>query len=228
MAIIGMMVGLSALAVQGMRAPGVQRAASQVMSGLSLARQIAITKNTYAAFLIANQTNAGFPSEPYRYWSVVYSNKMLGNNTWTLAKDWEALPMGAFFLDAWGFPNVNTGYSPSSGHAITYSVGQSFSPNGNFNITNFTLINAISGNTTTNIIANQNISYIQFNSEGIPNVQPPGPGGNPSGSAAIRVAQGTIMGGNATITSTKQYFFIETDSSLGRIRLRKPESYSTP
>jgi prepilin-type N-terminal cleavage/methylation domain-containing protein len=222
-AIIGMMVGLSALAVSGMRAPGVQRAASQVMSGLSLARQIAITKNTYAAFLIAHQTNAGFPSEPFSYWSVVYSNKSLGNNTWTIVKDWEQLPDGAFFFDAWGFPNVNTGYSSSAGHPITQPVGQNFSPSGNFNSTNFTTINAINGNNTTDIIANATIPYIRFNSEGIPDEAT-----SSSGAAAIRVAQGTVLSGNATLTSTNHYFFIETDRALGRIRLRKPESYTTP
>jgi hypothetical protein len=33
------------------------------------------------------------------------------------------------------------------------------------------------------------------------------------------------MGGNATITSTNQYYIIEVDHTIGRIRMRAPESY---
>ena len=154
MAIIGIMIGLSALAVQGMRAPALQHAADQVMSGLSLARQIAITKNTQAAFLIATNTNSGFPAEPYRYWSVVYSNR--GNSTWTLAKDWEALPNGAFFLDTRGQGGAD--YLTIGGNPLAddYSVG-TFQPN-KFATATFTVNGTAINNAT--------IPFIQFNSDG--------------------------------------------------------------
>jgi prepilin-type N-terminal cleavage/methylation domain-containing protein len=206
-AIIGMMVGLSALAVSGMRAPAVQHAADQVMSGLSLARQVAITKNTQTALLIATNTSSGFPSEPYRYWSVVYSNR--SSTDWKFAKDWEALPNGAFFLDTRG--QGGGPYAPIGGNPLSddYSVG-AFQPT-IFATATFTINGtAISGAT---------IPCIQFKSDGTKASE---------GGQAIRIAQGAVTGGNATLTSMNQYFVVETDTQTGRIRMRAPDSYRNP
>jgi len=215
MAIIGMMVGLSALAVSGMRAPAVQHAADQVMSGLSLARQIAITKNTQAALLIANQTNtnSGFPTNgPYRHWSVVYSNK--GANTWTIAKDWEELPNGAIFSQILENARTNNSFPASiiPGSAITAS----FYPISNTNYTS-TFSNISAGNST---FSATNTPSIRFGSGGVAIGD-----ASYAGSVGIRISPGTAMGGNATITSTNQYYIIEADHSIGRIRMRAPESY---
>jgi len=218
MAIIGMMVGLSALAVSGMRAPALQHAADQVMSGLSLARQIAITKNTRAAFLIATNTGSGLPAEPYRYWSVVYSNK--GANTWTLAKDWEALPNGAIFWEI--LPNSAGG--PTNGYNfITINPFPTNQPA--FAFANYTIV---AGNST--IINNGSFADAEFKSSGeaVPKI-----GLNLSGTTnihgtmiAIRVCEGAVLSGNATLTSTNRYYFIESNLRTGRIRMRDPESYS--
>jgi hypothetical protein len=201
------MVGLSAMAVQGMRAPAVQHAADQVMSGLSLARQIAITKNTQAALLIATNTSSGFPAEPYRYWSVVYSNR--GNSTWTFAKDWEELPTGAFFLDTRGQSGAS--YASIGGNPLAddYSIG-TFQPN-KFATATFTINGTAINNAT--------IPFIQFNSDGTKSSE---------NAQAIRIAQGSVQGGNATLTSLKQYYVVETDVQTGRIRMRAPDSYRAP
>jgi len=207
MAIIGMMVGLSAMAVSGMRAPAVQHAADQVMSGLSLARQIAITKNTKAALLIATNTSSGFPAEPYRYWSVVYSNK--NSTDWIIAKDWEELPNGAFFLDTRGQSGAT--YSSIGGNPLSadYSVG-AIQPN-NFASETFT-VNGTAINSAT-------IPALLFKSDGTK---------ESGGAQAIRIAQGSIVGGNATLTSLNQYYVVETDTRTGRIRMRSPQSYRNP
>ena len=208
MGIIGMMVGLSALAVSGMRAPAVQHAADQVMSGLSLARQIAITKNTQAALLIANRTNTGFPTNgPYRHWSVVYSNRGTTGN-WTIAKDWEELPNGAVFGELLGGTyktlNVNP-YSLKPGDTISASQ---FTANTTFTVFKDT-------NNTPAIISSTIIPCIRFSNDG-----------SASGTGeAIRIVPGSAMGGNATITGNQSYYFVETDSSIGRIRMRSPENY---
>jgi hypothetical protein len=218
MGIIGMMVGLSALAVSGMRAPAVQHAADQVMSGLSLARQIAITKNTQAALLIADKTNTnnGFPANgPYRHWSVVYSNK--GANTWTIAKDWEELPTGAVFYEIRGASGSSLSYSPinAAGNAISIAPGAIIPPS-NFSSgnssTNFSIV--ASGNTTT-----ATIPCIRFKSDGSAAFA------NVLTGIAARIVPGTAMNGNATITGNNTYYFIESDSRTGRIRMRSPESY---
>jgi prepilin-type N-terminal cleavage/methylation domain-containing protein len=201
-AIIGMMVGLSAMAVSGMRAPAVQHAADQVMSGLSLARQIAITKNTKAALLIADKTSTGFPTNgPYRHWSVVYSNK--GNSTWTIAKDWEELPNGAFFLETLG-----TSYKTISNNIIAQKVGESFTPS------------TFEDKTTYSISSPTNLSL-----SSVPSIFFQSDGTSTGLKKAIRIAAGSVIGGNATLTGNATYYFVETDGSVGRIRMRSPESY---
>ena len=209
-AIIGMMVGLSALAVSGMRAPAVQHAADQVMSGLSLARQIAITKNTQAALLIANQTNTnnGFPANgPYRHWSIVYSNKGSSGN-WTIAKDWEELPTGAVFGELLG-----SGYNPLNVNPYALNPGGTISSS------------QISGNTTFTIFKDTNSTPAVITSTVIPSIRFASDG-SASGSAwAIRLMPGSAMSGNATITGNNTYYFVETDTKTGRIRMRSPESY---
>jgi prepilin-type N-terminal cleavage/methylation domain-containing protein len=206
MAIIGVMAGLSVLALQGMKAPAVQMAAEQVMSGLSLARQVAISKNTKAAFLIANASGNGFPQEPYRYWAVVCSNKGAGD--WSFAKPWEKMPDGAFILETRG--QSGAAYSPIGGNPLggDYAAG-AVAPD-KFDEDDFT----ISGSA----IVGQSIPNITFSSDG----------SSSSAARAIRVVAGTVVGGNATLTSTTQYYFVETDPSIGRIRLRAPDSYRTP
>ena len=211
MAIIGMMVGLSAMAVQGMRAPAVQHAADQVMSGLSLARQIAITKNTHAALLIADKTSAGFPTNgPYRHWSVVYSNRGTSGN-WTIAKDWEELPNGAVFSELLT-SSGSTMYNPITKNPFNISAGQnlpsSYLTPGN-GTTNFTIL--ANGNSTTITT----VPCIRFSSSGEAT----------NAAIAIRISPGSVLGGNATITGTNQYYFVETDTRTGRIRMRSPESY---
>jgi Tfp pilus assembly protein FimT len=207
-AIIGMMVGLSALAVSGMRAPAVQHAADQVMSGLSLARQIAITKNTQAALLIADKTNTGFPTNgPYRHWSIVYSNRGTSGN-WTIAKDWEELPNGAVFGELLG-----SGYNPLNVNPYALNPGGTISSA------------QISGNTTFTIFRDTSSTPAVITSTALPSIRFASDG-SASGSAwAIRLMPGSAMSGNATITGTNQYYFVETDTRTGRIRMRSPENY---
>ena len=205
--IMGIMIGLSALAVQGMRAPALQLAAGQVVSGLSLARQIAITKNTRAAFLVATNTGPGLPSEPYRYWSVIYSNKSAG--TWTLAKDWQPLPGGVIFLEIL----TRSIYTRDINNPITTQIGQISNPL-NFNSLSYTIV---SGNST--IINNGRFGALFYTSAGWLS-------GSGNNGVAIRVCPGTVVNNNATLTSTNQYYFIESDIYTGRARIRAPESFN--
>jgi type II secretory pathway pseudopilin PulG len=211
MGIIATMVGLSVLALQGMRAPAVQHAASQVMSGLSLARQVAITKNTKAAFLIANDTTAGFPANgPYRHWSVVYSNK--GEDNWTMGKDWEELPQGSVFFEIRGADD-GSDYDEIDSSANSFSI----SPGESIPISGFT-----SGNSSESFSINgtsTSIPCIIFKSDGC---------SLNTNSCAIRISPGSVINGNATLTSTNNYYFVETDGLVGRIRMRSPESYRAP
>ena len=197
-AIISMMAGLLALGLKGMKAPAIQGAASQVTSGLSLARQLAISKNTKAALFIANDTANG--RIPYRHWSVGYSNRLTAS--WTVAKKWEPLPEGAFFLET----VTNTITKPP----ISQTLGTPFTPSNFTNTTNIT----IDGKSFTTL------PCVMFSSDGAAAIS-----GNAT-AIAIRIAGGAVdTNGQVTLTSTSQYYFVETDGIVGRIRMRAPESY---
>lgn len=202
-AIISIMAAILGLGLKGMKSPAIQSAASQVTSGLSLARQLAITKNTKAALLI--ETNSVNGRVPFRYWAVVYSNTSTTN--WTLAKKWEALPEGAVFVEA-----LSGNYSSILMNNISGSPvpGAMYSPS-DFITNNFKIL-------PSTILSN--LPCIMFSSDGAASIT-----GN-STTAAIRIAGGVVdTNGVVTLTSTNQYYFVETDSIVGRIRMRAPESY---
>lgn len=205
-AIIAMMIGLSALAVRGVNTSAVSKAAAQVASGLSLARQTAITKNTSAAFLIANQTGEGFRNDAFRHWAVVYSNR--GTDTWTLSKDWEALPNGAVIVESRGPNGGGQTYTTATSNSLAQSPGQQFTPSSFDETASFDVVNAaFSGD----------IPCVIFS--------PTGASGDASQRKGIRVAAGSAVGNQVTLISDKSYFFVETDGAIGRIRMRDPESY---
>jgi prepilin-type N-terminal cleavage/methylation domain-containing protein len=204
-AIISMMAGLLALGLKGMKAPAIQGAASQVTSGLSLARQLAISKNTKAALFVANDTANG--RIPYRHWAVGYSNRLTAS--WTVAKKWEPLPEGAFFLETVS----NLGYDAINKSPIARSQGGVFTP------TSF----AYTTNISIDSIPFTSLPFIMFSSDGAATT---GNSATTLNNAAIRIASGAVdTNGQVTLTSTNQYYFVETDGIVGRIRMRAPESY---
>lgn len=216
-AIMAVVMGLVAVGVSGMQRPGLQTAATQVSSGLSLARQLAITRNTAAAFVIATSTNgAAMPAEPFKYWAVITSNR--GANTWTLRKDWEKLPDGAVFLQTLSAP-------PGASPATTYnsltvntwpsgiSVGApAVPPVGSF--VNSTLYSTVAPSGSS--LAFAATPAIVFKNDGTATTD----------AVAVRLADGAVDGsGQVVLRNNTRYYFVETDANTGRIRVRAPESY---
>ena len=217
-AIMAVVMGLVAVGVSGMQRPGLQTAAAQVSSWMSLARQLAISRNTAAAFVIATSTNgANMPAEPFKYWAVITSNR--GTNTWTLRKDWEKLPDGAVFVQTLAAP-------PGSSPATTYnsltantwpsgiSVGVPAVPPGNsfVNSTLYSNTVAPSGSSLTFAAT----PAIVFKNDGTATTD----------AVAVRLADGAVDGsGQVILRNNTRYYFVETDANTGRIRVRAQETY---
>jgi prepilin-type N-terminal cleavage/methylation domain-containing protein len=209
-AIIAIMMGILGLSIQGMSSSSLQTAASQVSSGVSLARQIAISKNTRAAFIIAINTNGtNMPPEPFKYWSVISSNRLA--NTWRLEKDWERLPEGIVFYEV---INNFSGYGSINARPLTnITIGTPFRP------TNFSL-------TVTNSIVSPPTAVGGNVFPGI-RFEPTGRGSQAGTHLAIRLVQGSgTPDGQIILRNTNNYYFIETDTVTGRIRTRSIESYN--
>jgi prepilin-type N-terminal cleavage/methylation domain-containing protein len=209
-AIMAVVMGLVAVGVSGMQRPGLQTAAAQVSSGMSLARQLAITRNTTSAFIVATTTNdAWMPAEPFKYWSVASSNR--GLNTWTLRKDWEKLPDGAVFLESLGGAPTGS-YRPINSNPFppSVTVGQPSTPASFANAIPFTVRAGAS------LISFPASPAVFFNSDGSAD----------NAAGAVRLGDGADnASGQVILRSTNRYYFVETDATVGRIRVRAPESY---
>ena len=236
-AIMAIVMGILGVSLRNMQGPSTGVAAAQVASGLSLARQIAISKNTETRFVVygspTGATGTGLPPESWRYWTVISSNKNATNNTWVMEKEWEKLPEGVVFL------NIATGgYSTIRGDPLNgASVGQSFTPSLSTNIVqngeewkrfeSFGTFGVSAGGSTITLAGVPSVGYL-------PTGEAVGNGGtsraqrlslNTGQTAAIRVAEG-VAGDNGSISlrSTNNYYYVETDK-FGRVRVRARESF---
>jgi prepilin-type N-terminal cleavage/methylation domain-containing protein len=236
-AIMAIVMGVLGLSLRNMQGPSTQVAAAQVASGLSLARQIAISKNTETRFVIygsaSGATGAGLPPESWRYWTVISSNKSATNNMWVMEKEWEKLPEGVVFL------NIATGgYSTIEGDPVNgASIGQPFTPRfGTGNVTDgqewtlfasFGTFGVSAGGASNTLTSVPVVGYLPTG-EAVAN------GGTSRAqrlglttgqTAAVRVAEGFAgTDGTIRLLSTNNWYYVETDK-FGRVRVRARESY---
>jgi hypothetical protein len=228
-------------AIGNMSGSATQVAASQVASGLSLARQLAVTKNTETRFVIADVTGrtnvAGLPEESWRYWTILMTNKNAANpsaNVWFMMKEWEKLPQGAVFLNI-----AAANYSTINDDPIGAVVGQPFRPvlsttlgadnewrgfasYGPFEVTVTNQPNQIAFRLT-------NAPAIGYSGVGEVLYCSNSPAGRPApgqqGTIGIRVASGAVdQNGQIILKATNSYYYVESDRR-GRVRVRTPESY---
>ena len=214
-AIMAVLMGIIGLGIQGMRASALQTAAAQVSSGLSLARQVAITKNTMSTFIMATNTGPGLPNEPFCSWAIASWNKTNnnGNGGWVLEKDWEKLPEGTVFAqvicglvyrtrttNSWNSLTVGT---PSSPGAVDFSQR----PNANF------IVRA--GSSDLNLTQQATLTFTNT-----------GEFVGGSGKFGIRLAEGSpTADGKITLRSINKYYFVEGGSGGSRVIVRSPETY---
>ncbi len=218
-AIIAIMMGILGLSIQSMRTPALQTAAAQVASGLSLARQIAISKNTMATFIIATNTgpgtNSGLPDEPFRSWAVASWNKTTNNGAgaWVLEKDWEKLPDGTIFAQVFC-----SGYSSQQANTWNnLAVGNPVAPGqNNFEQRPNTNFRVLAGSTNLILTSQPTITFTNTGESA----------GAGMGRFGIRLAEGSATpDGQIILRSTNKYYFVEGGGSGSRIIVRSPETY---
>jgi prepilin-type N-terminal cleavage/methylation domain-containing protein len=246
--IMAIVFGLLAVSITQTRGPAVLVGAGQVASGLSLARQIAVSKGTEARFIIAQTSgHPGMPDEPFRYWSIVSSNRGSGSpgNTglWTMEKEWEPLPAGVVFLNlsANNYGGVTWPEIPAQ------QIGKPFKPE--YNSSSATLADAwkfFQSFTTneTRVTAptspNQQVAtfprempYLGFTPSG--GLRSSGAGTRVFGAsvgstrlAGIRLVNGSANPGSSEITilSTQNASFVEAHDLMGRVTIRQREDYN--
>jgi len=226
--IMAIVFGLLAVSITQTRGPAVQVASAQVASGLSLARQIAISKNTHARFIIAHTNGINLPEEPFRFWTVVSSNR--GKNTWRMEKEWEPLPAGVVFQaitgkayntlnwDAMDPKQIGVPYKPEI-RAVQTGSGLEWKTFESFSSVPLKLTFA-SGNTGT---MPENTPYIGFKSDGKASFSS---GANVNSRAGgIRLAEGVVQANEIIVQSENNACYVETETLLGKILVRPRDSY---
>jgi len=240
-AIMAIVMGILGLSLRSMQGPSTQVAAAQVASGLSFARQLAVSRNAETRFVIfgstAGVTGPGLPPENWRYWSVLVTNKNIPNpadNLWIMQKEWEKLPEGTVFLNV-----ASANYSTINTDPIGATLGQPFRPTnsttlgsnnewqGFVSYGDFKVSTPSSPNTTAFQLTQVPVIGFRGTGEAV-ECQGTSRGVQVSGAAraiAARVADGSsTAAGEIILRSVENYYYVETDM-LGRVRVRARESY---
>jgi prepilin-type N-terminal cleavage/methylation domain-containing protein len=230
-AIMAIVMGILAMSLSQGQSRGVQMAAAQVASGMGVARQTAITRNTDALFIIAPERGVSpadfFPTEPFRYWAVVYSNR--GQDTWTLATDWTELPVGTLFMGliGQGYDTIRwstNGTIPAPGSDPWLPKIQP-SSNGEWQyFNNYTNLSITWQGGSADV---SGVPFIGFRATGggfalqlvgNPNLAPP--------NMAVVLGEGSVSeNGEVALRSTNNITQIETHLRGGRVVVRPRDSY---
>jgi type II secretory pathway pseudopilin PulG len=230
-AIIAIMMSVLAYSLNQARGPAVQVAAGQVASGLQLARQIAIGKNTHARFIVSpNAKGNGLPETPFRYWAVISSNKNAANS-WTLEKDWEPLPVGVIFLNIpdQSYSTINwdpippgmigTPYKPTFGQA---KAGEEYKTFASHTTSVLSVMSPFKKGEKVFDLPNQT-PFIGFKPTG---AAQSGGGIGQKRLLPIRLAEGAITPeGMVSVQNDRNATYIETDTGIGKVVVRPRESY---
>jgi prepilin-type N-terminal cleavage/methylation domain-containing protein len=227
-AIMAIMLGVLVVSLGQMQTRGLQMAATQVASGMGLARQIAITGNANAMFIVAprsGDTSTDFlPMEAFRYWAVIRSNR--NEQTWTMVTDWTELPAGSVFMGLVGQGYNTINWSPDG---TLPALGSPFRPKVENNssgawqyFNSFTNITVSWPTGSTNLTG---VPFIGFRPTGRGFVNRGGSGALPSSMAIVLGEGAAADGGSIILRSTSNITHVETDGRGGRIVVRPRESY---
>lgn len=240
-AIMGMLAGVAAVSLRGLRSPAIASAANEVASAMKSARQMAIAsgRKHLVAFPISSNNLSTNLFRSYAIFEEVppgeavneppFSTNNLTYPIYLAKTDWRTIPEGVVFC------NIATG---------TYST-INFDP-----FTGATLGTLFQPVAQANTTAGREWQYFDSFAPGFPICRPetlqtplatlvnlPFIGFYPSGRAyynnpgtsrqgvAIRLVQGFVKGSQIALTDTNNFYYVETDPLVGRIRVRNRESY---
>jgi len=243
-AIMAIVMGLLAMSLSQVRGPAVQVAAGQVASGFALTRQLAISKNTEARFVIANRTNGpGFPEEPYRYWTIISSNRN-APNLWVMEREWERLPVGCVFLNLSATNYSGRNWGPIPADRVGRPIQLTNNPSAQDLASAWNIIQSFTTNTiniafpdapsVTAATWPTGLPYVGFGRSGSLRLSgmsgrlySPGAGGDRM--VGLRIVQGASRmganGGEVVIESVDNARYVEAHDITGRVLVRRREDY---
>jgi len=246
-AIMGIMAGAAALSLRGLRAPALNNAVNETASALKLARQMAVTSRKKQYLVIPIAPSPLLSSNLFRSYAIFEelapedtssdglvvndTNTYRGESIWVPRTDWRVLPEGVVFCNL-----TTSGYSSMAGDTFRggFQLGQPLGRTPQFNP------QPPDGEEWKFFMSFTNLRVVLPSREEFTLSSVPYLGFSPSGKAfftrrnendfqnqaALRLTEGNVVQGTQiAVTKTNNYFYIETDRLVGRIRVRTKESY---
>lgn len=235
---MGLLAGVAAVSLRGLRAPALSSAANEVASAVKSTRQMAIASGRSMYLVIPVAAN-GLTTNLYRSYAIFeevppgYDMRTPDSNgaypvnptnapavPWFIPRtDWRVLPDGVVFYGL----ATRTNAAPSAEETEFGSIGQPEDRSGDFQplYTNMTVRKASAP--TNNFQTLALAPYLRFTPTG--RFYTAGYSADLYG-AVLRLALGNVRGSEIVVTDTNNFFSIETDAQIGRVRVRGPESYS--
>jgi len=244
-AIMGLLAGVAAMSLRGLRSPALNAAADEAASALKNARQMAIGSGRRTFVLFPITTNALLASNTFRSYAIFeeipageeFSQPDSSGNTVTNTAtnavyipktEWRTLPEGTLISHlAGGFYSVEMGDpfprteflgQPRPRRAAqTSGAGQEWQFFESFKT--FDVRNP--GSPGTSLATLTNVPFLAFYPNGRAYYLNAGYGSG----TALCVVQGYVSGSQVVVTDTNKFFNVETDPVVGRVRVRSRQSY---
>lgn len=237
MGIIGILAGAAAVSLRGLRSPALAGAAGEVASAMKWTRQAAISAGRPMYFVIATTnaaTNLGatvFRSyavlEEIRVGEETQEEPFFTNNTansiFLPRMEWRQLPEGVVFCNVatWNYSTIAGDPFDGATLGVPQRREHGASSAGTewrfFTSTNqFDIRSPFNpGNNPQRIL----LTYIGFNSQG------QAFSSDRANVVAVRLAAGVILDNQIALTDTNNYYYVESDPVVGRIRVRSRDSF---
>lgn len=247
-AIMGILAGVAAVSLRGLRSPALASSANQVASAMKMTRQMAVASGRKMLMVFPSNTSANnLGAVPLRSYAIfeqldpgfetreppAYTHPETANQPVFLARtDWRKLPEGIFFCNF-----VSNGHAPMAGDPFSgggFVLGnpvrrQNLLPGSVPNGTEWQYFMSVTNlpigrptNPATVLATLNNVPYVGFLPDGRA-FYTRSEFYNPAG---LRLVQGFVQNQDAlAVTDTNSFYYIEVDSVTGRIRVRSRDSY---
>lgn len=240
--IVGLMAGIAAMSIRSLRSPALNSAANEFASAVKMTRQMAISSGRKNYILIPIVSNA-LTTNVFRAYAIFEeippgeelpepsaAGLTFTNNTassWFLPRtDWRVLPEGVVFcnlssaslntinLDAFTGVSLGKKFRPTVGSASAGQEWRFFESYTNFDIRR-------SSDPSVSLALLSEVPFLAFYPNGRAFYNSPG---NRQG-AGVRLVPGFVQGNEIALTETNNFYVVETDAFVGRVRVRNRESY---
>jgi len=247
-AIMGILAGVAAVSLRGLRSPALASAASEVASAMKTTRQMAVASGRKMLLVFpsdSSATNVG--AVPLRSYAIfeqldpgfetreppAYTHPETPNQqpVYLAKTDWRKLPEGIFFCNFASSAYSSIGMDPfGAGFVLGAPVKRQNLLPGSvtggaewqffMSVTNLPIGRPSDPGNTLDTL--NNAPYIGY----LPDGRAFYTRSDFYEQAALRLVQGFVQNQDAlAVTDTNNFYYIETDSRTGRIRVRSRDSY---